>query len=318
MSSDQRFSLRWNNYQTHLVTAFESLLTGQEFIDVTLGVQGRKLPAHRMLLSACSPYFRELLKDNLCQHPIIVLRDVTYTDMHSLLQFMYNGEVNVCQEQLNSFLKTAESLKIRGLTDTDSENGTTTTNISEPGDRRDETPPQKRQKRSQPFSDQTLPTELPDQRNPGKLSEFEKRDKREGVKQELIELSGQMECEPIVGDEYGSSQAADDFGDSELYEQHGSEYGNDTMYEGGTQAAAAGFNPYMMTFEKPKAFPCPHCEKSYAVEPSLNEHLKVHTGETTCQICKIPQARIATLRRHLRSIHKLSEEEVALMIKANK
>ena len=63
-TSDQRFSLRWNNYQSHLVTAFESLLEEKDFVDVTLGVEGRKLPAHKMLLSACSPYFRDLLKVN--------------------------------------------------------------------------------------------------------------------------------------------------------------------------------------------------------------------------------------------------------------
>ena len=54
-----------NNYQRQLVTAFDSLLTEQEFVDVTLGVEGKKLPAHKMLLSACSPYFRELLKVGL-------------------------------------------------------------------------------------------------------------------------------------------------------------------------------------------------------------------------------------------------------------
>jgi len=58
-------------------------------------------------------------QDNPCQHPIIILRDVRYEDLYSLLQFMYNGEVNVAQEQLNSFLKSAEALKIRGLTDSD-------------------------------------------------------------------------------------------------------------------------------------------------------------------------------------------------------
>jgi len=119
MGSDQRFSLKWNNYQAHLVSAFESLLGDKDFVDVTLGTEGKKLPAHKMLLSACSPYFRELLKDNPCQHPIIILRDVRYEDLYSLLQFMYNGEVNVAQEQLNSFLKSAEALKIRGLTDSD-------------------------------------------------------------------------------------------------------------------------------------------------------------------------------------------------------
>ena len=61
-TADQRFSLRWNNYQTQLVTAFESLLDQQDFVDVTIGVEGKKLSAHKMLLSACSPFFRELLK----------------------------------------------------------------------------------------------------------------------------------------------------------------------------------------------------------------------------------------------------------------
>ena len=52
-----------------------------------------------------------------------MLRDIKYDDLFSLLQFMYNGEVNVAQDQLNSFLKSAESLKIRGLTDNDSGGG---------------------------------------------------------------------------------------------------------------------------------------------------------------------------------------------------
>jgi len=120
MGADQRYSLKWNNYQNQLVTAFESLLAQQDFVDVTLGVEGKRLLAHKMLLSACSPYFRELLKSNPCQHPIIIIKDLKYEDVESLLHFMYNGEVNVAQESLDSFLKSAESLKIRGLTENDS------------------------------------------------------------------------------------------------------------------------------------------------------------------------------------------------------
>ena len=62
MVADQRFSLRWNNYQSQMVKAFDDLLDQDDFVDVTLGVEGKKLCAHKMLLSACSPYFRELLK----------------------------------------------------------------------------------------------------------------------------------------------------------------------------------------------------------------------------------------------------------------
>eukprot|EP00088_Acartia_fossae_P041978 TRINITY_DN4394_c0_g1_i1.p1 TRINITY_DN4394_c0_g1~~TRINITY_DN4394_c0_g1_i1.p1 ORF type:complete len:456 (-),score=71.64 TRINITY_DN4394_c0_g1_i1:219-1586(-) len=116
MSGEQRFCLRWDQYQAHLVTAFESLLGDSDFVDVTLGVEGKKLHAHKMLLSACSPYFKDLLKGNPCQHPIILLRDLPYQDVEALLQFMYNGQVSVEQDQLDSFLKSATALKIQGLT----------------------------------------------------------------------------------------------------------------------------------------------------------------------------------------------------------
>lgn len=57
---------------------------------------------------------------NPCKHPIIFMRDVEAQHIVALMEFMYAGEVNVAQAQLSAFLKTAESLKIRGLTDTSS------------------------------------------------------------------------------------------------------------------------------------------------------------------------------------------------------
>ena len=117
MVSDQRFSLKWNNYQSHLVTAFESLLEQEDFVDVTLGVEGKKLSGHKMLLSACSPYFQKLFLDNPCQHPIVILRDVDFMDLKSVIDYMYRGEVSVSQNQLTSILKAADLLKVRGLND---------------------------------------------------------------------------------------------------------------------------------------------------------------------------------------------------------
>jgi len=344
MSSD-RFSLRWNNYQSHLVTAFESLLEDKEFVDVTLGCEGRKLPAHKMLLSACSPYFRDLLKDNFCHHPIIVLRDVNYEDMNALLQFMYNGEVNVSQLQLNSFLKTAESLKIRGLTDNDHDDlknkeetaSTPSAQYNAPKStppsqynskkRNAETPPPKR-KRS-PYFDISNNSDQVESRISYSEGSAEKPlnlgvlCRTESVKQEVAEVAaesslsqaGEALSESV--NDYGDIERLDNIYESASYLDERSHFETETSVGnsgGPPRVSQAGFNPYMMVFDKPKQFPCPHCDKSYAVDTSLNEHLKVHTGETTCQICKVPQARIATLRRHLRTIHKLSEEEIALMV----
>ncbi|XP_059487821.1 zinc finger and BTB domain-containing protein 7A-like isoform X18 [Neocloeon triangulifer] len=115
MASHQ-YSLRWNNYVKHVSTAFEALRCDRDLVDVTLSCEGKKIPAHKMLLSACSSYFKSLFKENPCQHPVIIFRNVAFDDLMALVDFMYKGEVNVEQEQLASFLNTAELLEVQGLT----------------------------------------------------------------------------------------------------------------------------------------------------------------------------------------------------------
>uniref|UniRef100_A0A182J655 Uncharacterized protein n=1 Tax=Anopheles atroparvus TaxID=41427 RepID=A0A182J655_ANOAO len=115
--SSQRFCLRWNNHQTNLLSVFDQLLHDETFIDVTLAVEGQHLKAHKMVLSACSPYFQQLFVNHPERHPIVILRDIPYKDMKCLLDFMYRGEVSVDQDRLAAFLRVAESLKIKGLTE---------------------------------------------------------------------------------------------------------------------------------------------------------------------------------------------------------
>nr|XP_044250461.1 protein bric-a-brac 2-like [Drosophila takahashii] len=112
---NQQFCLRWNNYQSNLTNVFDELLQSESFVDVTLSCEGHSIKAHKMVLSACSPYFQALFYDNPCQHPIIIMRDVSWSDLKALVEFMYKGEINVCQDQINPLLKVAETLKIRGL-----------------------------------------------------------------------------------------------------------------------------------------------------------------------------------------------------------
>lgn len=59
---EQHFCLRWNNYRTNITAEFETLREGEHFVDVTLACDGQQLKAHKVVLSACSPYFKELLQ----------------------------------------------------------------------------------------------------------------------------------------------------------------------------------------------------------------------------------------------------------------
>lgn len=119
--SPQQFCLRWNNYQSNLTNVFDQLLQSESFVDVTLACDGHSVKAHKMVLSACSPYFQSLFFENPCQHPIVIMRDIKWPELKAVVEFMYKGEINVSQEQIGPLLKVAESLKIRGLADVNGE-----------------------------------------------------------------------------------------------------------------------------------------------------------------------------------------------------
>ncbi|XP_077283729.1 uncharacterized protein LOC143909560 [Arctopsyche grandis] len=116
----QQFCVRWNSYHTNLQTVFPKLLSTENFVDVTLACENRQIKCHKVVLSACSTYFERLLIQNPCKHPIIFMKDMRFSEMQSLVDFMYKGEVNVSQDDLSSLLKSAEALQIRGLCGSDS------------------------------------------------------------------------------------------------------------------------------------------------------------------------------------------------------
>lgn len=117
--STSQYCLRWNNHRSNLLTVFDQLLENGSFTDVTLAVDdGKFIQCHKIVLAACSTYFQRLfheLPDRAMMHPIVVLKDVSYSDIRAILQYMYRGEVNVAQEQLNGLLHIANVLKVKGL-----------------------------------------------------------------------------------------------------------------------------------------------------------------------------------------------------------
>lgn len=84
--SEQQYSLKWNDFQSSILSSFRHLRDEEDFVDVTLACDQKSFTAHKVVLSACSPYFRKLLKANPCEHPIVILRDVRAEDVESLLR----------------------------------------------------------------------------------------------------------------------------------------------------------------------------------------------------------------------------------------
>ena len=120
--ANEKFCLRWNDFESNISVAFSELREEKDFFDVTLVCNEDQIQAHKVILSACSPFFRSILKRNPHAHPLIYLKGVKLSNLQSALDFIYRGEANVAQEELSSFLAVAEELKIKGLTGNQSSN----------------------------------------------------------------------------------------------------------------------------------------------------------------------------------------------------
>jgi len=119
----EKFCLKWNDYDASVTGGLQELRDQQLFLDLTLACGEELLVAHKCVVSACSPLLRSILSRHPHHHPLLYLRGVRLTDLQLILTFCYQGEVNVPQQDLNSFLSAAEDLQIKGLTSASSQDG---------------------------------------------------------------------------------------------------------------------------------------------------------------------------------------------------
>ena len=112
-----QINFRSFDFKENLTNYFQLLQTDSSQCDVTLVSEDRKqISAHRTVLSAGSLFFRELLQHcSGYSRPMLYIRGAASAQLCSLLQFLYSGETSVQQEQVETFLQTAEDLKVVGL-----------------------------------------------------------------------------------------------------------------------------------------------------------------------------------------------------------
>ena len=112
----EKLCLQWNDFKDNVNSAFGNLREDKDFSDVTLACEdGQQVEAHKVILAASSPFFQKLLRQNKHPHPLIYMRGIKSDDLLAIVDFLYSGEANVYQENLDSFLAIAEELQLRGL-----------------------------------------------------------------------------------------------------------------------------------------------------------------------------------------------------------
>ena len=112
----EKFCLKWNDYQSNWKESLFELRNDNEFADVTLISDDKvKFSAHKVLLSSCSNMLKFILKSGTHVNPLLFLGGVSSINLGYILDYIYKGEVNIYQEQLDSFLESAQKLEIEGL-----------------------------------------------------------------------------------------------------------------------------------------------------------------------------------------------------------
>ena len=107
------YFLSLNEFEQNVKTSWQELQMEMDLCDVILACKGKQIETHKVIISSCSPILRNILKLNQNPHPVIYLRKVKYKNLQSLLNFMYQGEVNIVEEDLPNFLEVAEDLKLK-------------------------------------------------------------------------------------------------------------------------------------------------------------------------------------------------------------
>ena len=112
----EKFCLKWNDFQSNVCHSF-SLLRNEDYLhDVTIVTDDQvQIAAHKLVLSASSEYFKSIFRKNKHPNPLLCLEGVSSKDVRNVMDYIYNGEVQIFQEDLDSFLTVAQRLKLEGL-----------------------------------------------------------------------------------------------------------------------------------------------------------------------------------------------------------
>ena len=112
----EKFNITWSEYQTIFTRSFSKLRHDTDLSDVTLVSDDQEpIPAHRLILSASSEFFKGVFYNNKHNNIVLYMSDIKSKEVNLILDYIYFGEVNILQDSLERFILIAQKLKLEGL-----------------------------------------------------------------------------------------------------------------------------------------------------------------------------------------------------------
>jgi len=284
------------------------------FFNVTLCCDDdSQVDAHKTILSACSPFFRSVLKRNPHQHPLLYLKGVKYKEMVAILDFMYMGEVNVAQDELNSFLAVAEDLRVKGLTQGNSESSNSKTKseskssrVRDPSSQDSSQPPTKK---SRPSNAPSVNSQTPRQISKSPIAKSPMPD--DDDIQEVVPVKSEPNISNISGENSRGLPSVDpsnDFDDSSMIDPNtvslDDTYAEDN-YDYGTYEEGYDDNSAMMD---------PNTGMPLAAGADGNKEMEIYSlmdvsaGRVRCTVCEYVTVSRTNMFYHIESKHLKSSE----------
>jgi len=325
-TSTENFCLRWNDFESNVSGAFRDLRADSDFFDVTLGCadghSSKALQAHKVILSACSSTFKQMLRDQARSsahpHPYIFLRGVSFCDLSAVLDFMYHGEVNVAQEDLNSFLAVAEELQIKGLTQKEG---------GEPSKKTPSQAPRPKPPTTQPA------VKRPRQESPAPGGSHHSQRSQDVSEVKPVDIKSDPEAGPsgsqavnqgasAHAQQGGSEGYADDTGD---FEDYGDYYGDDNgdggaggadgsmMGEGGEDSAGGKEHDTIGISKIGKLHMCNRCGYESKRRDNVITHIKIKhlpQNPSPCHICNQVFRNELYRDNHCKKAHGISKQDL--------
>eukprot|EP00092_Neocalanus_flemingeri_P014745 GFUD01015912.1.p1 GENE.GFUD01015912.1~~GFUD01015912.1.p1 ORF type:complete len:322 (-),score=76.97 GFUD01015912.1:117-1082(-) len=310
MGSNEDFCLKWNDHHSIFFSLAESLCRSSLLTDVTLATSDQTFPAHKLVLSVCSSFFRDLFSKpelNNMNQSVVYLKDVSSRQLEMLLSYMYRGEINVEEADLVKLLQTAKGLGVKGLSEVDDQNAVNFGKKTQPDTKSDHGSSKKRARTEQLEDLNVKQVEVYEdviEVAPPKEIDYD------NIAEDSVEV-----VEPNIETINSNMEIADD---GSWYEDGEIGYGDIESYNGSEEQD--GFVQGMMAGARKPEFPepplnCPQCPKTFASTWHLKRHVQTHTKEKRfkCDLCGKYFSRNDNLKSHQKSVHGLMLQPSATM-----